>query len=516
MTIDPRIGHLEEDLELIANGNGAGEAASEAPAAPLPPFPADALPSPIADWAKATATATQTPVDLSAGMALSALSTAALTAATVRCAPGWEEELAFWAVCVLPSGERKSAVLRAALEPVRGVEQDRLEAARPTVARQRAEREGLEARRKALTRKVGEGKADPAELGDVDERLDELGEPVLPRLLADDAAPEALAGLLARHGSMGILAAESALLDNLAGRYAEGRANIHLACQSLLRRADPHRPSRARRRTPRAPAARARAMRTAARPAPDHLGRDHARAGLPRPRRLPTASKQSRHARNRPPPVSAEVTSRYRDCLRRVATLGHADTTDTTGPSGASVGSVSGSESPTLTFSRDATEAFRDWRGAHEARLAPATGDLARVAAWAGRHPGRVARLAGLLHLAESRPEQPIAADTFHAAAAIAEYFTRHALAALVEDPLRAVANRACAWLRNRQEPTVSVRELHRGPVSDGTAAEARQVAERLERDGRLRRRQDPAPDPAGGRPPSPTYDVLQHFEAGP
>jgi len=232
MTIDPRIGHLEEDLELIANGNGAGEPASEAPAAPLPPFPADALPSPIADWAKATATATQTPVDLSAGMALSALSTAALSAATVRCAPGWEEELAFWAVCVLPSGERKSAVLRAALEPVRGVEQDRLEAARPTVARQRAEREGLEARRKALTRKVGEGKADPAELGEVAERLDELGEPVLPRLLADDATPEALAGLLARHGSMGILAAESALLDNLAGRYAEGRANLHLACQA--------------------------------------------------------------------------------------------------------------------------------------------------------------------------------------------------------------------------------------------------------------------------------------------
>ena len=100
--------------------------ASEAPAAPLPPFPADALPSPIADWAKATATATQTPVDLAAGMALSALSTAALSAATVRCAPGWEEELAFWAVCVLPSGERKSAVLRAALEPVREVEHDRL------------------------------------------------------------------------------------------------------------------------------------------------------------------------------------------------------------------------------------------------------------------------------------------------------------------------------------------------------------------------------------------------------
>lgn len=490
--------------------------ASEAPAAPLPPFPADALPSPIADWAKATATATQTPVDLSAGMALSALSTAALSAATVRCAPGWEEELAFWAVCVLPSGERKSAVLRAALEPVPEVEQDRLEAARPTVARQRAEREGLEARRKTLTRKVGEGKADPAELGEVAERLDELGEPVLPRLLADDATPEALAGLLARHGSMGILAAESALLDNLAGRYAEGRANLHLACQAYS--GEPTRIDRRGRDAERLE----RPLLALGLCVQPHVLRRITSEETMREQGflarvvflLPRSSVGTREID--PPPVAAEITSRYRDCLRRVASLGHADTTDTTGARGASVGFVSGAEGPTLTFSGDATEAFRDWRSAHEARLAPATGDLARLAAWAGRHPGRVARVAGLLHLAEGRPEQPIAVDTFDAAARIAEYFTRHALAALVEDPLLAVADRACAWLRNRQEPTVSVRQLHRGPVSGRTAEDARQVAERLERDGRLRRRQDPAPDFAGGRPPSPTYDVLQHFEAGP
>ena len=128
------LAQAEDRTRWIENALADAEAAADEIAAPptqssagpLPPFPAEALPSSIADWAKATATATQTPVDLSAGMALSALSTAALSAATVRCAPGWEEELAFWAVCVLPSGERKSAVLRAALEPVREVEHDRL------------------------------------------------------------------------------------------------------------------------------------------------------------------------------------------------------------------------------------------------------------------------------------------------------------------------------------------------------------------------------------------------------
>lgn len=308
---------------------------------------------------------------------------------------------------------------------------------------------------------------------------------------------------------MGILAAESALLDNLAGRYAEGRANLHLACQAYSgestridrRGRDPERLER-----PLLAVGLCVQPHVLRRITAEETMREQgflARVAF----LLPRSSVGTREID--PPPVAAEVASRYRECVRRVATLGHADTTDTTGPSGGSVGSVSGSEGPTLIFASDATEAFRDWRAAHEARLAPATGDLARVAAWAGRHPGRVARLAGLLHLAENRPEQLIAADTFDAAARIGEYFARHALAALVEDPLRAVADRACAWLRNREEPTVSVRDLHRGPVSGGSADDARQVAERLEREGRLRRRPDPALDPAGGRPPSPTYDVV-------
>lgn len=502
---DARIAHLAGDLERIASGNGAGATA------PLATFPVDALPSPIADWVRAAATATQTPVDLPAGMALAALSTAALGAATIRCAPDWEEELAAWLVCVLPSGERKSAVLRAAVEPIRELERERLESARPAIVRKRAERDALQARRKALMRKIGEGKATPDDLGDVAEQLEQLGEPVLPRMLTDDATPEALAGLLALHGSIGILAAESALLDNLAGRYAEGRANLHLTCQAYS--GEPTSIDRRGRD-------------------PEQLERPLLSLGLcvqPHVLRRLTADETMREqgflarvafllpesnvgARDiDPPPVDAEITSRYRECVRRVAGLRLADTTDQTGREGDSVGSVSVSQDPTLTFSSDAAEAFRDWRAAHEARLAQAIGDLAPVAAWANRHPGRVARIAGLLHLVEHRREQPIRAETFHAAARVGEYFVEHALAALTEDPVRAAAERAREWLLERPQSVVTVRDLHRGPVGGGrgSVARARQVVNLLERESFLRRRSDPVPDPAGGRPPSPSYDVL-------
>jgi len=469
--------------------------APEPAPAPLPEFPVDALPAALADWVRATATATQTPLDLAAGMALAALSTVALAAATVRCAPGWEEELALWIVCVLPSGERKSAVLRSALEPVRELERERIAEARPAVARKAAEREGLEAQRKSLVRKVGDGKADPSELADVAERLEAAEEPVLPRLLADDATPEALGGLLARHGSIGVLAAESALLDNLAGRYADGRANLHLACQSYS--GESARIDRRGRE-------------------PEHLERPLLALGLcvqPHVLRrvaanetmreqgflargaflLPSSNVGSRDTD--PPSVPFGTVAAYHECVRSVG----------------SVGCVGMSQGFTLKFTDEATEDFRTWREAHEPRLDPLGGDLAPIATWAGRHPGRVARLAGLLHLAEHPPAEPITAETFAAAVAIGEHLAVHALAALADDPQAAVDERAVAWLARRGASTVTVRELHRGPVGGGhgSAQPAHGTAERLEREGHLRRLPDPPATAEGGRPPSPTYEVL-------
>ena len=106
-----------------------------------------------------------------------------------------------------------------------------------------SEREVLEATRKKLIKEIantdrsdseGQKKAGKKEdeLKATDQKLAEIGDLVMPRLLADDVTPEALGRLLAHHGKIAVIAAESPLLDNLvigrngAGLTAGGRADL--------------------------------------------------------------------------------------------------------------------------------------------------------------------------------------------------------------------------------------------------------------------------------------------------
>ena len=166
------------------------------------------------------------------------LSAVALGAAVVDCG-NWEEELGLYILAVMPSGDHKSAVLRSVVGPLHKLERERREQASAEVRNRAMRREALEVRKQRLVRKVGELEeleeraAAEIELEKVAGEIDEIGEPVTPRLLADDATPEALGGLLAKHGQIAILAAEASIIDNLIGRYdAKGSANLHLVCHA--------------------------------------------------------------------------------------------------------------------------------------------------------------------------------------------------------------------------------------------------------------------------------------------
>jgi putative DNA primase/helicase len=200
----------------------------------MPEFPVDALPRSVAEWVTATAEHTQTPVDLPAFAALGVLSSAALGGAIVDCGQ-WEEELGLYLLLALASGDRKSTVLRAATQPLRTLERERRATAARGLHELATRRTALEVRIKKLTSRMGaanDGERTQAEdeYAQSTAELAQLPEPVAPRIFADDATPEAMGTLLARHRAIAVLVAESAFIDNLIGRYNDGKANLHLVC----------------------------------------------------------------------------------------------------------------------------------------------------------------------------------------------------------------------------------------------------------------------------------------------
>jgi hypothetical protein len=197
----------------------------------LPVFPAEVLPSAVRDLVVAVSEHAQTPLDLAAFMVLAVLSAAALGSYVVDCV-GWVEELALYLLLFMASGERKSTVQRAVVKPLRLVERQRQEVAAPILAKALARRAALEAQSRELVKRMGgDDETAEEEFAAVSEELAELGSPELPRMFVDDATPEAVVSLLARHDSMAVIASESAFLDNAVfGRYADGGPNLHVIC----------------------------------------------------------------------------------------------------------------------------------------------------------------------------------------------------------------------------------------------------------------------------------------------
>jgi Protein of unknown function (DUF3987)/Toprim-like len=502
-------------LRLVGMAEEAKPAAADWPSVStraLPTFPVDALPPPVAAWVRATAEHTQTPADLPALAALGVLSGAALGGAVVDCG-AWEEELGLYLLPAMPSGDRKSTVLRAATQPLRELERERAELAAPRIRELRSRSEVLEIRARNLTKQAAKENIEISErieaeqeLATVEAERESIGQPAIPRLLADDATPEALGGLLSKHGSIAVLAAESALIDNLAGRYSEGKANLHLVCAAYSgepttidrKGHDPERLDRP--------------LLTIALVVQPHvlealIAHPTARAqGLVA--RFAYAMPETRLGRRKinAARVPREDTDAWAATVRRVA--GTVDkinkTQEESHSSPPSVDSVDTFSEKRITLSPEASFLLTGLQVQMEPRLGP-TDDLHPIADWAARHHGRVARIAGLLHLCEHAPSEPIAEQTMRAALQIGDYFLAHGVAALTGSD--EMVRRALRWLRKHSKSTVTVRDLHGGPAAHGPVEQAESLARALETLGALRAL--PPDNRAGpGRKKSPAYAV--------
>jgi hypothetical protein len=481
-----------------------------------PPFPLDALPSSVATFAQAVAAAHETPVDLGAIAALGVLSAAAL-GIVVECGPALTQELALYLIVAMPSGDRKSTVLSAAVAPLRKLLAETREAAKAEVRERKLRRDLLEARKSKLIRNMKvdddpeQHTALESELARIAEELEEIGEPELPRLLANDVTPETLGGLLAKYARAAVIAAEAPFISNILGRYdSTGAANLDLVCAAYEGEA-----SEVDRRN--REELLERPLLTVMLTVQPHVlrglvehetARDQGLVG-----RFAFAVPESLLGRRRhhDAPISPQAQRAWEELIRTVYSRN--PLTETTQPptQAISVGSVSTREigGLKLLLSPSARKLLHELRVSHEARLAE-DGDLRPHAAWIARHPGRVARIAALLHLAD-QPGEVVDEETMQRALRIGDYLLAHGLAVLTEpDPM---VRRALRWLERQVETTVTVRDLHRGPLgSRGPAGPAHELAARLIEHGALRPLTNEEPRSGPGQPPSPRFAINPHL----
>jgi hypothetical protein len=508
----------------IAEPNGAGRSADPWPLLPgePPPFPLDALPTDMRRWVEAVAEETQTPLDLAAIDGLGVLSAAAVGRAKVDCG-AFSEELALYLVVAMPSGDRKSTVQRHAVRPLRAIERERQEASKESRRKACVRHKSLEERQRKLEKKAGDCE-NSAEQGEVEAELERIAEeleelkPQLtkPRLLADDATPEALAGLLATHGRLAIIEAEGPIVDNLLGRYdGKGSANLTLVCKAYD--GDPHQTDRRGREgdsieRPLMAIALTTQPHVLSRVVSDEIARAQglvSRFGFVLPEsRLGDRGVDTPH-------VPPELHEAWERTVRRVSGLEFADTTDTTPPFVSSVSNpLKTFFNLSLSLSIQANELFLALQREQEPRLREG-GDLRAMADWVNRRHGRVARVAGLLHLVEHSVDEPISAATMRSAIRIGDYLLEHARAALTghDEGVR----RQLRWLAQATHGASSVteRELHRGLFNHGKIEEAKKAAAKLVAIGALRRLPSTDASPTGGRPPSTAYAINPHLRSG-
>ena len=197
-------------------------------------FPTRSFPTPIADMIAAVAEATQTDAAMAGTSAISALSACAGGNVEIEIRDGWIEPLCTYSVAVAESGERKSAVQRPMLKPVLDAEAELVEAAMSQHVNALARKDVAEkasaidnAAKAVQDDSVTPNGCKQEEALDARKAVDDIDVPQLPRLVADDVTPEAVASLLHEcGGSIAVVSAEGGVFDIIAGRYSGNIPNM--------------------------------------------------------------------------------------------------------------------------------------------------------------------------------------------------------------------------------------------------------------------------------------------------
>ena len=462
--------HTAEGLEKVkacldaAGEPGAVQADPGKPCAPVPfdcqsppQITPDMMPGILCDFPRALAETVQVPFELALINALGAAAVAVQRKIRVQIREGYAESLNIYALCALPPGERKSAVVEACKRPL--VEWQ-------TVMRREMadEIKGAESERKSLEKAIDAKRNRIALVADREARQvaieeikgmeQELPEiPVAPRLLADDFTPEAMAVLMDRHDQrIGVVEAEGGLFETLAGRYSNGVPNLDAvlkfwsgeACQidrkgrEAIYLDDPH-------------------LTLCISPQPDVIRSLADKPGF-RGRGLigrflyvmPESRLGGRLIETRPVPF--DVSEAWRQTLLGLLSLPWA--LDEHGEKTAFI----------VHLDRDAYILWRQFAEKVETEM---RGEFECMTDWAGKFPGQAVRLAGLIHCATVAAPHitNIGLETMRAALGLAAILADHAKAAyslMGSDPAQECAKSILRWIERDHVERFTARDALR------------------------------------------------------
>ena len=470
----------------------------------VPPFPIASLPTWTRAKVEAVAHDTQTPIDLAATLALACLSTAAGGKARVAVRPEvrWSEPVNLYTVAALPPGSRKSPVFSSMTEPISEVERALAEKLMPEIITLRVDKKAAEDQAARAADQLAKANTEDSDTARHVAHSAALAAaaievPAEPQLFVDDITPETLASMLAAQGgAIAGLSAESEIFNVIAGRYS-GTPNLN-----VFLKAHAGDSMRVNRQT--------RAPETVERPALT-LGICTQPGALAELAAIPGANDRGLLARflftipasnigqRETEPVPADPTAHLTwDARLTTLMLSMRDLT----------------EPVTLTLSPKADDLRQAVSADYELMMAE-NGRLAGLRDWASKAVGTMARIAGLLHLAEHLTDgydRPISFETMVAAQSLIEYYTDHALAVfdlMSTDPATARARAVWDWIERTGTVRFTARDAFTGLSRPKfpKMADLEPALAVLEAHGYLRKL--PAPPTTGrGRPPAPAYET--------
>jgi replicative DNA helicase len=440
-------------------------------AAPVlpPPFPVEVFPAWLGEMVTGTAVATQTDPAMAGAVALSVLAACAGGRLEVEAKPGWREPVNAYVATFAGPGERKTPVHHALVRALYAAQKTLAQKAAPAIAESTALKD-IASRTAEQARTVA-AKADPDRRDEMTAEAvaavlaaEAITVPGMPRLVADDATPEALVGLMAANGGrIAVLSDEGGIFDTLAGRYSgtpwldpylKGYSGRPMSTDRLSR-----------------------ATETIDRPAltvgvmaqPSVLkefggntklvGRGLlARFWLIMPRSY--AGWRDQDA----PAVAEHVTARYDATVHELA----ATLAEWTDPA-------------VVTLQPDAAAIRAQAAAELETQLRPGA-DLADMPEWANKLPGTMVRLAGLLHVAHHPAgawRTPISATTMRDAVQLTHFLIAHykaAMSTMASDETSTIARKVLETLTTKGMTVFTRRDLHRRmhrqlPKADDVAA---------------------------------------------